>query len=296
MADNQRAVSPIILILGGVLILIATGYALWVNVLSGDRTEVAQGEETLGTEQPTSYPTDYLTEGDPGLFPTESPEPQVTEGLDGVDQGAEDASSSILPETFEVYTHRDPFMPLIRGEQSSIDGSNIDSYVPQYPRENGYQDGFGAYTPGGSNQSAGTQGYNPYAPQETPGQVNTQDQQGANTTGQTGSVQTGNGAPLPQNGQPPSPGTPSGETSQSVGTSVGGQVEVGATRVRLQDVPSSDRVVVTVNGVDYNPGIGEAFADRFKLLSVDVADAKKCATMLFGDSRFHLCAGQVIDK
>lgn len=284
MAENQRSVSPVILIVGGVAIVAAALYALWAFVLSGNSTSP--------TDTASAVPSAAAPSASAGTDGAQSSEgTQATEGEGGVDDGAtpapgEDPSeasddvSQVLPETFEVYTARNPFEQLIKPAEDR--GSS----------NGGTSAGFGS--------GSGTSGSAPIG--STPG------------AGSSPSLGSGVGTTRPNTpvaANPSAPGTtpisanspssqPSaaaaGGTSTSAGTGAGGQVEVGATRVRLQSVGADNKAVVTVNGVDYNPTVGEQFAQRFKLLSVNKSSGKDCATMLFGDSRFSICAGQVIDK
>lgn len=272
MADTQRSVSPVILIVGGVAIVAAALYALWAFVLSGN----------------SSSPTGTAS-GVPSA-PAPSASAQVTEGGGGVSEDAttspsEDSSESsgdvsqVLPETFEVYTARNPFEQLIRprDDRGSSNG--------------GTSSGFGT--------GSGTSGSSPIG--STPGTGSSSGLGGATSTTRPNTPVSTNpstpgSTPVATNPSSAPSGAAAGGTSTSAGTGAGGQVEVGATRVRLQSVGADNKAVVTVNGVDYNPSVGEQFAQRFKLLSVNKSSGKDCATMLFGDSRFSICAGQVIDK
>ena len=49
---------------------------------------------------------------------------------------------------------------------------------------------------------------------------------------------------------------------------------------------------VKVGSTVYKVGAGDAFANSFKVVSLDGS----CGTFLFGDSRFSLCAGQEVLK
>lgn len=110
---------------------------------------------------------------------------------------------------------------------------------------------------------------------------------GTTTPGTTtpGSGTGGNGG----TGGSGSPGDPgSGEP--------GSDAQVGATSVTLVDVFIDDdgveKVIVEVNGTVYTAAEGEQFAERFQVLDI----SGECATFLFGDSRFVLCAGEAIRK
>lgn len=98
--------------------------------------------------------------------------------------------------------------------------------------------------------------------------------------------------PPPTNGTPP-PGTPptnGGGTSPPTAPGAGSSQNVGGSTVVLLDVFRRDgapRVQVEVDGTVYNVGIGDRFGGgRFELRSVSGG----CATFLFGDERFTLCA------
>ncbi|WP_336249593.1 hypothetical protein [Stomatohabitans albus] len=286
MADDNRSVSPVILIVGGLAILGAAIYALYTFVLAPQTTganDVAQAPSAEVTLAPTdgASASDVPADGQ-GDGATASPDAP----LDGTPAEG-DQSGQVLPETFEVYTSRNPFEQLIRQGEEGERGGARDQFD------------------GGSNTSqGGSDGLN--RPTLPPAAITPPSSDGRSPVPSrpgTGTPTAVPAAPGASNSASPSavPVSPGGTgsnngTSNSAGTGAGGQVEVGATRVRLQSVDPANKAVVTVNGVDYNPSVGEQFAQRFKLLSVQTTDGKDCATMLFGDSRFSICAGQVIDK
>lgn len=297
MADQQRAVSPVILIGGGLAILAAAIYALYAFVLAPNL-----GSDTAASTNPSiattsEQPSDGASDGKPGDVATPgqagatgepgTPSEAGATNEPGAGDASEiaDAGGQVLPETFEVYTARNPFDQLIRpaeenGQPGGTSGRQpIGDYGPTPPR-GPVDPNQGGYTPPRAPATSPTVPAtpstspisSPTSPSTTPSASPT-----AVATPGSGSSASGSGS------------------STSQGTGAGGQVEVGSTRVRLLSI-QGDKAVVSVNGVDHNPSVGERFAERFKLLSVQKSGGKDCATMLFGDSRFSICAGQMIDK
>jgi hypothetical protein len=87
-------------------------------------------------------------------------------------------------------------------------------------------------------------------------------------------------------------GTAGGTGGASDGTTAGVEPQT-AQRVALQDVFSEGGAVkanVRVNSTVYKVGVGETFADRYKVLSLD--QSSECGRFLFGDSAFRLCRGE----
>jgi hypothetical protein len=119
---------------------------------------------------------------------------------------------------------------------------------------------------------------NPFTPLAGPGTGGT-GTGGTPTTSPTGGTGTG--------------GTPT--TSPTGGT---GDVEPEvAQRVALLDVFSEGGEVkanVRVNTTVHTVGVGDTFADRYKVLSLSLAD--ECGRFLFGDDAFRLCRGQQVTK
>lgn len=86
------------------------------------------------------------------------------------------------------------------------------------------------------------------------------------------------------------------------GTAPGGTVPGGTTggveppqaqRVALLDVFTDGGEVkanVRVNSTVHEVGVGDEFADRYKVLSLD--SAAECGRFLFGDDSFRLCRGE----
>ena len=89
-------------------------------------------------------------------------------------------------------------------------------------------------------------------------------------------------------------GDDDGDADGDGGTS--DDASVGGTSVSLVDIFRDDqgeaRATVSVNGTAYTVSQGETFGRRFRLLDI----SGRCATMLFGDSRFTLCEGERIRK
>ena len=84
-----------------------------------------------------------------------------------------------------------------------------------------------------------------------------------------------------------------GSTGTGDGTGTG--FEPSGTRVTLveiRDVAGVLRATVTVDGTDYDVGVGDTFAGNFKVVSLD-ADS---GVFLFGDNAFELSEGQEILK
>jgi hypothetical protein len=135
-----------------------------------------------------------------------------------------------LPETFEVFTARDPFQQLVQDTEAGA-------------------------TDGGGGGATATQ-------------VSTQPTGGTGGSGGTGEEPVTDG--------------PSG-------------TRVGTTVIRIVEVTTTDgvaRASITVNGTGYTVAEGEVFATSFRVLDI----TGDCATLLFGDSRFTLCAGEEIRK
>ena len=78
------------------------------------------------------------------------------------------------------------------------------------------------------------------------------------------------------------------ETDKSKGDTPSG---VGH-QVAVDSVSSDGQVVVTLDGTDFRPTVGEVFAESFELVSVE----EKCTALLFGDEQFTLCEGQEVTK
>lgn len=89
-------------------------------------------------------------------------------------------------------------------------------------------------------------------------------------------------------------GSGSNARDSSTAPGLGGE-SVGGHRVRLVDVfedKGEERAQLQVDSTVYTVGVGDTFADNFKLLSA----SGDCASMLFGDDQFSLCEGEEILK
>jgi hypothetical protein len=203
----------------------------------------------------------------------ETPTAQTVQATDpfGGAQGGEgqpdqDLGGAPLPETFEVFTARDPFQQLVEGTPvSTAPGTTPGTTTP------------GTTTPGTTTPGTTTPGTT------TPGTTTP----GTTTPGTTTPGTTTPGTTTPGT---TTPGTTDGTTTAPSGT------RVGTTVIRVVEVSTGDdgvvRASVTVNGEGYTVAVGETFARSFKVLDI----TGDCTTLLFGDSRFTLCAGEEIRK
>ena len=83
-------------------------------------------------------------------------------------------------------------------------------------------------------------------------------------------------------------------TGSITGVNGGGNTNTAVT-VTLIDIRKQGgtlKATVDVNGKDYTAGVGETFAQNFRVLDL----SSKCGTFVFGDERFSLCIGQEINK
>jgi hypothetical protein len=171
-------------------------------------------------------------------------------------------------ETFEVFNARDPFQQLVRqGEDGGSNGGGPGPTTPTTPA------------------SPGTGPF--VTPSPSPGPIISP------SPGPSGSPSPG----------PDSDGDGIPDEDEDADTDGDGDVDgddgsadVGGTTVTVVDVFTDDdgerKASVTVNGTGYTVGEGDEFAGRFRLLDI----TGRCATMLFGDSRFTLCEGERIRK
>lgn len=71
---------------------------------------------------------------------------------------------------------------------------------------------------------------------------------------------------------------------------------VGEVTVRLSKVVLDDggipRALLTVNGTDHKPAVGDTVADRVRLLAI----ADQCATVAIDQERVALCAGEDVRR
>ena len=86
----------------------------------------------------------------------------------------------------------------------------------------------------------------------------------------------------------PPPPAPVAPVAPVGGTSTGGTTQV----VTLTSVGTSG-VAVSINGVTFNPKVGDPFATYFKLVRLQ---GTSCATFLYGDESFDLCKGSTTTK
>jgi hypothetical protein len=105
------------------------------------------------------------------------------------------------------------------------------------------------------------------------------------------------GEPAPEQPATQQPTTQQPTTQRpTTGTTAPSGTRVGATVIRVVEVSTGDdgveRVTVTINGEGYTVTQGETFARSFRVLDI----TGDCATFLFGDNRFTLCAGEEIRK
>jgi hypothetical protein len=90
--------------------------------------------------------------------------------------------------------------------------------------------------------------------------------------------------------QPGTPTTGPGET-----TTTTADFQPGGTRVALLEIREESglrRAVLTVDGVTYTVGVGDTFADSFKVLSL----SDSSGVFQYGDTAFSLAVGQAILK
>lgn len=56
--------------------------------------------------------------------------------------------------------------------------------------------------------------------------------------------------------------------------------------------PQTGDAIIRVGGAEYMVGVGDEFADRFRVLAIDAP----CVTLLYGDESFTLCEGDRVLK
>lgn len=112
------------------------------------------------------------------------------------------------------------------------------------------------------------------------------------TTGSTSGSSTGTSS------GPVSGGAGSTSTGTSTGTASGGSSEPArGQRVTLLDIfVSSGKTMANVRVDDtvYKVAEGQAFASRYRVISLSVAE--DCGRFLFGDDQFRLCKGEQVLK
>jgi hypothetical protein len=227
----------------GVVAGLAALAALWLFVAQPLLAEEQAAGDALVAQTPVATPIQ--------ADPTDEPE-------DDPDAEPEGDLGEPLPETFEVFSARDPFQQLVEVTRTEA--------------------GEGSAT-GGTTTTPGT----------TPG-TTTPDTTtpGTTTPGTTTPGTTTPGTTTPGTTTPGSGGTD--------GTTAPSGTRVGTTVIRIVEVSTGDdgvvRVSVTINGEGYTVARGETFARSFRVLDI----TGECTTLLFGDSRFTLCAGEEIRK
>lgn len=282
--DGGQQVSRPLQIVLGIVVGLAAVYALWAFVLS----PLLGGDDEVATptvqQSPDTGDLDVTVDGD-----------VVIPGVDGL---PDSLLGDPVPETFEIFTARDPFQQLVVQANAEASATVVAPAVPVA----GSTTATGTPATTGSATGTGTTGTGTTGGSSTTG-----------TTGTTGSTAT---APDPTAGTPtgsttgPTSGTtgsaPSSGNDPTVGsiTDQGGATiseiyeptasQAPATMVSLQQVTllPQESLTVTIDEVDYEVGEGDVFADRFQLLDIE----GRCATMLFGDSRFTMCEGDSILK
>ncbi|MEX2275643.1 MAG: hypothetical protein WEA10_08815 [Actinomycetota bacterium] len=82
----------------------------------------------------------------------------------------------------------------------------------------------------------------------------------------------------------PQPDNGTGPTSDDTSNVTGRQVTLNAVYLRSGD----PKVSVEVEDKAYTKGVGEIFAQNYRVSSIDMAS--NCATFIYGDESFELCA------
>jgi hypothetical protein len=111
-------------------------------------------------------------------------------------------------------------------------------------------------------------------------------------TGGTGTG-TGTGTGATTGGTGGTTGGTTGATTTGEGGTTGGVEPQRAQRIALLDVfveGGEVKANVRVNSTVHKVGVGETFADRYKVLSLSQSD--DCGRFLFGDDAFRLCRGE----
>ncbi|HUR48439.1 MAG TPA: hypothetical protein VMY88_02770 [Acidimicrobiales bacterium] len=174
-------------------------------------------------------------------------------------------------ESFEVFSTKNPFTPLINppgsgggsagGGAGGGSGGGVSGGTTQTTLGGG---GSGGGTSGGGTSGGGTSG-------------------GTTPTTIRGGSGSGSGSGS------------GGTTTTQAGGSSGGQANEPRRqeRVALLDVlRRQGRVVaqVRVNDTVYTVGEGDVFAENYRVLSID--EASECGRFIFGDEQFRLCRGE----
>lgn len=262
-ADGGQQVSRPLQILLGVVVGLAALYALWTFVLS----PLLGGDDDLVEDAPIVAPAP--ADGDDVPGDTDVPVDGATEVPD-IDDVAGGLLGAPVPETFEIFTARDPFQQLVveAGEEG---GQQVAADVPD-----------GAVSDDDADRDDDADDGDSGTPAATPTQPTTTSDAGA---GNEDGEAAAEGDDLTTQGQRPA--TPREIYDPQASTA-------GNTAVTLTAVSAdgTEQVTVTIDEVDHVVTEGEVFADRFQLLDID----GRCATMLYGDSRFVICEGETIQK
>lgn len=279
-STSDRRARPAVLIVGGVIVAAAALFALWTYVisplLSGDDDDVTAPTPTTQTEVAAGDDAEDGSEEIP-----EAPLEEEINPFEGL--GAEP-----VPETFEVFSARDPFQQLVvestaqDGEDASavlVDPTEIDVTVPIII-DSGQGGGDG--TDGDTADDDG--GGDP----ENGATIDETDEGGVGTQSAPRPVPVPAAAPVA-----PAP-PPAAPAPAPVAPAPPAEPEPSGTEVVLRDVFSgSDQIptlIVAVDDLTYEVREGDVFADRFQVLTIDGT----CVTFLFGDSRFALCEGESV--
>ena len=258
--DGQQQVSRPLQILLAVVVGLAAIYALWTFVLS----PLLAGDDEVGSVDPADPPVVVPEDGAP-VPGTEGPDDPVLS-----DDEIETLFGEPVPETFGIFTARDPFQQLVveveSGQASVVEADDPDVIVDvdvdaDSDTTTDVTVGTSSSTTSGSSSSGGGTTTAPTTP--------------------------------PVDDDAPADGTaPQGSAGEEIYEPVG--PAAGSTEITLDAVSlTGDSLDVTIDET-LHEGIaeGQVFAERFQLLDID----GQCAIMLFGDSRFTLCAGETIVK
>ena len=260
--DGQQQVSKPLQIILGVVVGLAALYALWTFVLA----PLLGGEDEVGSVDPADPPVVVPEDGTP-VPGTENPDDPTLS-----DDEIETLFGEPVPETFGIFTARDPFQQLVvevESGQATVQEADDPDVIVDVDVDAGDDTEVTVGTTGST--TSGT----------TSGSSSSDDSSDAPTT------------PPVDNDEAPADGTaPQGDVGEEIYEPVG--PAAGSTEITLDAVSlTGDSLDVTIDET-LHEGIaeGEVFAERFRLLDID----GQCAIMLFGDSRFTLCAGETIVK
>lgn len=257
-AEGGQQVSRPLQIILGVVIAAAALFALWTFVLS----PLLGGDDDAATGPVTPPPAAGQATDDPVEALTPVPE-------DG-DPLADAIVGQPVPETFEIFTARDPFQQLVVQSgtvaAAAVEQANAtDDATPEPTATPTTSATTGSSTSSSSSSSGSTTTDSPDTPEITDSEAPEPDEGVSTQGGGAGEIY-----------EP----TPS---------------QAGNTEITLASVTTTgpvESLTVSVNQGDHTVSEGEVFADRFQLLDID----GRCAIFLFGDSRFTLCEGDTIVK